>query len=258
MNFLHFWVIDFNPSERMGAFFPGAIAGKLDQFVLTDISPLGDSSLPNDLKEGIVFHFGHKIDALGNPLGKETVVIVSPIIDHNGSRSKGHLPGNLDVRYLAFGNPSKGGKVAVMVQEEMQLDGAFGAAEMSPVKETEGKIDDGGIQADQFVFKPELFVPDSLPLEAMEENQEEFLIEGPGAVFVRVGEGGAVRGGNAQVFQFALTTSETSDDFPEGMGSTQMTEEHGDELAPAGEPSGMAFRVGLLDGLLEFRPWKEL
>jgi hypothetical protein len=36
------------------------------------------------------------------------------------------------------------------------------------------------------------------------------------------------------------------------MGSAQMTEEHGDELAPAGESSGMAFAVSLFDGLLEF------
>jgi hypothetical protein len=129
---------------------------------------------------------------------------------------------------------------------------------MSPVKETDGEIDDGGIQADEFVFKPELFLPDSLVLEATEKNQEEFLIEGPGAVFVRVGQGGAVRGGNAQVLQFALTTSEASDDFPERMGSAQMTEEHGDKLAPAGEPSGMAFSTSLFDGLLEFRSWKEL
>lgn len=50
---------------------------------------------------------------------------------------------------------------------------------MSPVKETDGEIDDGGIQADEFVFKAELFLPDSLVLEAMEQNQEEFLIEGP-------------------------------------------------------------------------------
>ena len=129
---------------------------------------------------------------------------------------------------------------------------------MSPVKETDGEIDEGGIQADEFVFKPELFLPDSLVLEATEKNQEEFLIKGPGAVFVRVGQGGAVGGGNAQVFQFALTTSEASDDLPEGMGSAQMTEEHGDELAPAGEPSGMAFSTSLFDGLLEFRSWKEL
>jgi hypothetical protein len=129
---------------------------------------------------------------------------------------------------------------------------------MSPVKETEGEIDEGGIQADEFVFKAELFLSDSLVLEAMEQNQEEFLIEGPGAVFVRIGEGGAVGGGDAQVFQLALTTSETSDDFPEGMGSAQMTEEHGDELAPAGESSGMAFGASLFDSLVKFMSRKEL
>jgi hypothetical protein len=37
-----------------------------------------------------------------------------------------------------------------------------------------------------------------------------------------------------------------------------MTEEHGDELAPAAEPSGMAFCPSLFDDMLEFRSWKEL
>jgi hypothetical protein len=60
------------------------------------------------------------------------------------------------------------------------------------------------------------------------------------------------------VFQFAFTTLEAPGDFPEGMGSAQMTEEHGDELPPAGESSGMAFGPSLFDGLLKFMSWKEL
>ena len=43
------------------------------------------------------------------------------------------------------------------------------------------------------------------------------------------------------MFQFALTTAQTAGDFPEGMGSAQLAEEHGHELAPAGEASGVAF-----------------
>jgi hypothetical protein len=42
------------------------------------------------------------------------------------------------------------------------------------------------------------------------------------------------------------------------MGPAQMTEEHGDELTPAGESSGMAFGASLFDGLLKFMSWKEL
>jgi hypothetical protein len=119
MNFLRLRVIGFNPPQRMGAFLLGAIAGKLNQLVLMDIPILGDSSLSNDLKEGVVLHFGHKINALRNPLGKQAVVVIGSIIDHNGPRRKDQLPGDLDVGHLAFCNPRKAGKVAVMVQKEV-------------------------------------------------------------------------------------------------------------------------------------------
>ena len=49
-----------------------------------------------------------------------------------------------------------------MVQKKMQFDGSFGSAEMSPVKEADRQIDDGGIQADELILEPELFLSDSL------------------------------------------------------------------------------------------------
>ncbi len=57
------------------------------------------------------------------------------------------------------------------------------------------------------------------------------------------------------MFQFTFTTLEAPGDFSEGMGAAQMTEEHGDELTPAGESSGMAFGASLFDGLLKFMSW---
>ena len=60
------------------------------------------------------------------------------------------------------------------------------------------------------------------------------------------------------MFQFALTGFEAVSDFAKGVGSSQLTEEHGDELAPAGESPGVAFGVGLFDELLEFMSGKEL
>ena len=71
------------------------------------------------------------------------------------------------------------------------------ADESDPVKETDREIDDRRIQADEFVFEPELFLANSLISETMEKSQEEFLIERPRAVFVRVGQGRAARGRNA-------------------------------------------------------------
>jgi hypothetical protein len=42
------------------------------------------------------------------------------------------------------------------------------------------------------------------------------------------------------------------------MGSAQLAEEHGHELAPAGETPGVAFGFGFLDEFLEFISRKEL
>ena len=69
----------------------------------------------------------------------------------------------------------------------MEFDGSFGSAEMSPVKEADGQVDKGRIQADELILKPEPFLPDSLVLEALQEKEKEVLIELPGPVFVGVG-----------------------------------------------------------------------
>jgi len=103
---------------------------------------------------------------LGSPLGKETVVIIGAVIDDHGSGGKDDLTGNLDIRYFPFGNPGKGGEVAVMVQEKMKFDGSFGLTEKSPVKKADRQIDDGRIQADELIFEPEPFLSNSLALEA--------------------------------------------------------------------------------------------
>jgi hypothetical protein len=65
-----------------------------------------------------------------------------------------------------------------------------------------------------------------------------------------------MRSGDSQVFQFSLTVSEASDNLSEGVGATHLAEEHGHELAPTGEASGMTFGVGSLNCLLKLGPRK--
>ena len=48
-----------------------------------------------------------------------------------------------------------------MVQQKVQFDHPFGAAEMSPVEHRQTQIDHGGIHADQFVLEPELLLPET-------------------------------------------------------------------------------------------------
>ena len=129
---------------------------------------------------------------------------------------------------------------------------------MSPVKETDREIDNRGIQADEFVFKPEPFLAHSLVSETVKKSQEEFLIERPGAVFVGIGQGGAARGRNSQMLQFAFAAFQATGDFSERVGSSQVAEEHGHELAPTSKPAGVAFGMSLFDGPMEFISWKEL
>ena len=60
------------------------------------------------------------------------------------------------------------------------------------------------------------------------------------------------------MLQFPLAALEATGDFSEGVGSPQVAEEHGHELAPTGEPPGVAFGFGFLDEFLKFISRKEL
>ena len=140
----------------------------------------------------------------------------------------------------------------------MEFDGSFGLAEKSPVKEADRQIDESRIQAEELIFEAELLLSDSLALEASEKQEEHFLEELPRAVFVGIGQGGVTGGGDAEVFQFTLTSAQAAGDFPEGMGSAQLAEEHGHKLSPAGEASSMAFGTGFLNDLIKFISGKEL
>jgi hypothetical protein len=145
-----------------------------------------------------------------------------------------------------------------MIQKQMQFDGPFGSAKFGPVKETDTEVNDGGIEADQFVLKPEFLFGLDLTLALFEELHKDSLIELPGPVLIGISQSGTTGGTDAQMFQFAFTASQPSGNLPKRMSSTQLTEEHGHKLAPASEPSGMAFSFCFHNGLLELDSRKQL
>jgi hypothetical protein len=55
-----------------------------------------------------------------------------------------------------LGNDSKAGQIAVMVEQQMKLNGSFGAAKLRPIKNTDAQVNHGGVQAHQLVLKAEL------------------------------------------------------------------------------------------------------
>jgi hypothetical protein len=60
------------------------------------------------------------------------------------------------------------------------------------------------------------------------------------------------------MLQFTFTASKASGNLPQGMGSAQLAEEHGNKLAPTSEPSGMSFSFCLPHSLLELDSRKQL
>jgi len=60
------------------------------------------------------------------------------------------------------------------------------------------------------------------------------------------------------MLQFAFTTRQPAANLAQRTGLPQLTKQHRDELAPAGEPASMSFGSGFANRLLKFQARKEL
>jgi hypothetical protein len=168
---------------------------------------LRNFSLSNDFIEGIVFHPGNKVDALGCPLAKQGIVIISSVIDYDGPRSKMELRHDFHISHLAFRDDGKGGQIPIMIQKQVQFDCSFGSAKLRPVKQGDREINDRRVQPHQFVLESELSLPLNLVLTSFEQLEKDPLVELPGAVLIGIRQGGAIGGGDAKMFQFSLAAS---------------------------------------------------
>jgi hypothetical protein len=140
----------------------------------------------------------------------------------------------------------------------MKLDGSFGLPELGPIKHFQTQINGARIHADQFVFKPELFLPNDLDAASFKELKKNLLIEFPWAVLIGIGQGGVAWSRNAQMFELPLTASKAPANLAERMGTAQLAKEHGHKLAPTRESFGMSLRLSDRNQLLEFHTRKQL
>ena len=90
-----------------------------------------------------------------------------------------------------------------MIQKKMKLDGSFGPPELGPIKHFQTQINGARIHADQFVFKPKLFLPNDLDTASVKELEKDLLIQLPGTVLIGISQGGMARSSNAQMFQLS-------------------------------------------------------
>jgi hypothetical protein len=138
-----------------------------------------------------------------------------------------------------------------MVQQNMGFDAALGAAELGPREQGQAQRDGGGIQRQQFVLEPELMLAAAhsrLSPEPRQRGPEQILEQRCGAVFVGVGQGAtAGRLGNPQVHQASQATGQAITDLAQGVGASELAEQHGHELRPAGKALGGTLGIVLLD-----------
>ena len=80
-----------------------------------------------------------------------------------------------------------------MVEQHVDLDGALGGAVLGPVEDLGAEVDDGAVQTKEFAgdHQGRLCVGGEFGAEMAQEGQEEILIDLPGAVLIRVSQGGA-------------------------------------------------------------------
>jgi hypothetical protein len=129
---------------------------------------------------------------------------------------------------------------------------------MGPVEDAQAEVNGGRVEANEFVFESEFLLSRKLTSTSVQQLHKQMLIQLPGTVLIRVGQGRTTGSGDPQVLQFPLATSEASGNLPEGMSSTQLAEKHGHKLSPAGKSPSMALGFCCSDGLLELDSRKQL
>ena len=86
-----------NPAQQMRTLVLGTCAGQADGLIRDDVPVLRHRVFLDHLEQGVVFHAGDEIDAGIRPFGEQPVVVVAPVINHDGAGCEGYVPGGLDV-----------------------------------------------------------------------------------------------------------------------------------------------------------------
>jgi len=226
--------------------------GETDDLVLLDrtVFHLRDRPVLHHPIHGVIFQAGNKIHSLIRPASKELVVVVAAVIHDDRSRLQFKGSGDCHIVHLAGGDDAKARQVAVVIEQQVQLDGTFGGAKLGPIVHLQTQVDHGGIQAHQFVLEAELLRPlrprqRQLGLKACEQQVKHILIQLPGPMLVHVREGRAGQRFNPQMRQLALAAPQSLFDLPQAVGTSQLAEQHRHELLPAAHSPRMPFGVEL-------------
>src|ERR1700741_957870 len=238
---------------------PVVRAAQHDDFILEDGAIFRDRPRLQHTIVGVVAQASHKEHtAIGEPL-IPLVVHIAAVKDQDGAGGK--LP---ITRYFHFGSFSFREdritrQMPIVIQNQVQLRRAFGLLVLGPVKHGGAEVDEGTVDAQQWIAKTETVSCPCCLLATSKQNAENLLIQLPGPVLIGIGERGFVgRPSNAEMLQFSFATRQPAANLAQRTSLPQLAKQHGHELAPAGKSAGMALCTGLSNCLFKFQARKEL
>ena len=207
---------------------------------------------------GSLLHPGHEEQTLGAPAAEECEVVVGPVHGDERARIQVQRSGDLDIGPFGLGDQHVGRHVVVVVEQDVDFDSTLGATELGPRKEPQTQRDGGRVQRQELSaelkFRRPVVPQHALGAEPLQGRPEQVLEEAGRTVLGGVGERGLLRCLiDAQVGELAQAAGQAVADLAQGVGLSQLAEQHGHELSPAGEPLRTALGAVSLDQCRELR-----
>jgi len=236
---------------------PLLVRDELDDLIAEDPPIRRNRAVFEDLVSGVGFQSGNEEGTSVGELLEPSEVQVAAIEDDDRPWRNRHPTSDSDVVFLAVGHDAEVRKVAVVVEEQMELDGSLRSPKLGPIEDRDAQVDDRRVEREKAPVESESVLRRVHPA-AIAETDEQVPVEGPGPVLIGVRERRAGGSRDPEVAQLAFGRGQAVADLAKRLRPPEMAEEHRDELLPAGEPSGVTFGAMHARNLFEFQPRKEL
>src|ERR1035441_5681027 len=236
-------------------------SGKADDLVAHHVAVLWNLQFFFHLVNRLLLHPRHEVHFLLRQFPKPLVVVVAAVNGQDRPRSEPQRARHLDLAGLAFGHRRERRQVAIVVQQQVQLDRALGPPEFRPVEHAHRQVDDAPVQTHQLVLETE-FLPPTLALHQLLALQQRLLEHGlvklPRSMFIGVGQRGLLGcHRHPQMLQLPLAARQSTSDLAPRMRPAQLAKQHRHELTPTGETSRVPLGLVLLHRLFEFPARKQ-
>jgi hypothetical protein len=177
----------------------------------------------------IVLESGDEEDTGVGPLEEEFKVTESPVYSDDAAGGKCKMASGDYIGSLAISDYGKVWQIAIVIQQQVELNSAFGLTEVCPGKQAETEVDGGRIEAKQLVPEAELLLfARAVATAKVPQMKEGILIKLPGTVGVGIGKGALCWGSaQSQVTELATGDSQSVADLSQALGLGELTEEHG-------------------------------